>query len=154
MAKIRTDRVLTGGIVAGFVILLGEYVLNGVILLREWERVRVELAVPATGLAELFLGGLLSVFYGIVLVWLYAAMQPRFATVQRTTLMAALTFWTVAYVLFLLSLLNGGFVSLNIALASIGWGLIEVLLAAVLGVKIYHSGQDRSGSGRPVDKQP
>lgn len=139
MTNIHLGRVLLGGILAGLVIIVGEYVLNGIILAEHWARMRLDFGIAPLGPAQFVAGSLITLFYGVVLIWLYAAMRPRFGTDLATALVAALTFWMIAYVLFLLSLWASGIVTPTIALISIAWGLVEAPLAALAGVKVYGS---------------
>lgn len=141
MAKIRPGRVLLGGLVAGLIIIVGEYVLNGIILAEHWARMRLDFGIGAPGAAQFVVGGLITLSYGVVLIWMYAAMRPRFGSDLKTILAAAYTFWFIAYGLFLLSVWTNGFVTAEIALISIAWGLVEAPLAALAGVTVYRSGQ-------------
>ena len=141
MAKIRLGRVMLGGLVAGLVIIVGEYVLNGIILAEHWARMRLGFGIGTAGAAQFVIGGLITLSYGIVLIWMYAAMRPRFSSDLKAGFVAAYTFWFIAYGLFLSSVWTNGFVTAEIALVSIAWGLGEAPLAAFAGITVYRAGQ-------------
>ena len=142
MSGINFARVLLGGIVAGLIIIAGEFVLNGVILAESWAALR-ELHSISTPTEAQYIGGvLLTLSYGIVLLWIYAAIRPRFGPGPGTAIIAALTFWFIAYALFLMSVWANGFVTFYVAAVSILWGLIEAPIAALAGARIYRERGD------------
>ncbi len=137
MKGINVSRVLLGGLVAGLVIVIGEFILNGIVLGDEFVAARENAGLGVPSVAELSVGVVITLVYGIVLIWIYAAIRPRFGPGPKTALIAALTFWCVAYLLFLSSISANGFVSVQFAVVSILWGLIEAPLAALAGAWIY-----------------
>jgi hypothetical protein len=137
MGRIDASRVLLGGLVAGLVIVVGEYILNGIILSGEFtsQRERCGLGDPTAG--ELTVGAIITVLYGVILIWIYAAIRPRFGPGPRTALIAAATFWAIAYLLFLTSLWANSVVSMKFAVVSILWGVLEAPIAALIGSRVY-----------------
>lgn len=145
MGDINLTRVLLGGIVAGLVIMLGEAILNGVVLADDWTALRADQLIYPPSISQYAIGTLLTLSYGIVLVWIYAAIRPRFGPGPRTAIIGGLTFWFIAYVLFLLSVWANGFVSLNVAAVSILWGVFEAPIAALAGAWVYREAEARYG---------
>lgn len=137
MNRINLGRVLLAGMVAGIIIVIGEFLLNGVFLGEQFSAHRAKLGLGDPTVAELSVGATLTLSYGIVLMWIYAAIRPRFGPGPRTALIAGLTFWAIAYVLFLLSIWANGFVTIEFALVSIAWGLFEAPIAALAGAALY-----------------
>jgi hypothetical protein len=137
MNDINIARVLLGGVVAGLIIAFGELVLNGVVLAGQWAALRQQHLLEAPGANSFAGGAVITLCYGIVLVWMYAAFRPRFGPGPGTAIVAALTFWFIAYVLFLLSLWANGFATFYLAAVSIVWGLLEASLAALAGAWLY-----------------
>ena len=78
MGRINLGRVVLGGLLAGVVINLGETVLNLVVVAQEMEdSLRARNLPPVGGGA--IAGFVITAFLlGIVTVWLYAAIRPRF----------------------------------------------------------------------------
>lgn len=137
MNGIDLSRVLLCGVVAGLIIVVGEAMLNGVVLGEQFSAHRETFGLGDPSAAELAVGAVLTVCYGIILMWIYAAIRPRFGAGPRTAIIAALTFWAVAYLLFLLSVWANGFVTLEFALVSIAWGFFEAPVAALAGAALY-----------------
>lgn len=98
MAKISGGRVIAGGLLAGLVINLFEWLINGVILRNEWAA-----AMQRFGLSGEFSGRLIAWFWvlgfllGISMAWLYAAIRPRFGPGPRTAMLAGLAVWFFVY---------------------------------------------------------
>lgn len=121
----------------GLIIVIGEFLLNGIVLGEQFSAHRTTLGLGDPTAAELAVGAVLTLSYGIVLMWIYAAIRPRFGPGPRTALVAALTFWAIAYVLFLLSIWANGFVTFEYAMVSIAWGFFEAPIAALAGAALY-----------------
>ena len=137
IGRINLLRVLVGGLVAGLIIIVGEYILNVIILGAELAAWRERCGLGALTAGQLAAGVVITIVYGIILIWIYAAIRPRFGPGPRTAVIAGLTFWSVAYLLFLASLWAGGFLTTHFATVSIAWGLIEAPIAAVAGGWLY-----------------
>jgi len=137
MAGINTRRWLAGGVVAGIVMWLIE---GGASLLYMED---MEAALEAHGLSMEMTGGvwaltiLVSLIAGLVLVFLYAAMRPRFGPGPRTAAIAAVALWFGGY---LLSLIGYGMTGMYPGSMLAIWGtvgLVEMILAAMIGGWIY-----------------
>ncbi len=137
MNGINVNRVFLGGAVAGFVIIFGEYVLNGLILSEQWTALRARHLIVEPSTAQYVAGAILTLSYGVVLIWIYAAIRPRFGPGPKTAIIAAMTFWFIAYALFLMSVWANGFVTFSVAATSIAWGLFEAPIAALTGAWVY-----------------
>lgn len=142
MAKINVPRLLIGGLVAGLVVNIGELVLNGLVLADAWEDFWAALGLGPPGTAQWIIGAAITFAYGIVLIWFYVAMRPRFGPGPKTALIAGLTFWLIAYVLFTASILAAGLFTPRLAAVTIVWGLVESPLAALAGAFIYREDED------------
>ena len=77
MNKINFARVLLGGLVAGLVMNIGEFVVNDLILGAEMKTFFARLNLPEPGGSFIAVAVILTFVMGVVLVWLYAAMRPR-----------------------------------------------------------------------------
>ena len=82
MGKINWIRVILGGLVAGVIINVFEFALNGVVLAKD-----MEAAISALG--RQIGGGQLAIFIawgflvGIFAIWLYAGIRPRYGAGRR-----------------------------------------------------------------------
>jgi hypothetical protein len=100
MGRINWARVFLGGFLAGVIINLFEFVTNGVFLASEWDTMMKALGrtnFPKPGGLVLFqLWGFLS---GIGVIWLYAAVRPRFGPGVKTAILTGFAFWILTTVL-------------------------------------------------------
>ncbi len=138
MGQINWGRVLLGGIVVGIIIDVGEFVLHGVVLGPEWRHAMAALGRPLQEtVGNMVFYMLLGLPYGILAVWLYAAIRPRFGAGPTTALYAGFGVWVLGYLLPTLvwvpmELFPGRLV--RIALLA---GLVEVLVATLAGASLY-----------------
>jgi len=137
MTGINMGRVLIGGVVAGLVINVGEFVLNMFVLKTEMEAALARMNLPPVEGAQIGVFVTLAFVLGIATVWLYAAIRPRFGAGASTAMCAGSTVWFLAYVypslgMWVMGMFPTG--SMTIALA---WGLAEVLAGAVAGGWLY-----------------
>jgi hypothetical protein len=137
MAGINTARVVLGGILAGVVVNLGEYLLNEVILQAQMRAAfeRLNLAPPTGGAIVTFL--FVGFVLGLAMIWLYAAIRPRYGPGPRTAIYAGLAAWTFFNFCTGVGYIAAGLFPARLVLFGLVWGLIELPLAAVLGAWIY-----------------
>ena len=101
MGRINVGRVILGGVVAAIIIDASETVAAFLFQAQTEEvMANLGLAEPTSWVMALFVA--LGFVMGVALVWLYAAVRPRFGAGPKTALMVGLFFWLVAYFLPLL----------------------------------------------------
>lgn len=139
MAGINYGRVLLGGLVAGVVANACDFVTNTYLMTGDVQQMAQRLgldqphlnsgAVAATWIAIDFL-------YGILIVWLYAAIRPRFGPGPNTAVLAGLVPLAAAtFVLY-------GFTEMGIFIMptftkGTFFSAVTFLLAALAGARIY-----------------
>lgn len=137
MGKINWGRVIGGGLVAGLVISIGEFVLNEPILGEQWAAAVESLGLPPMGgqaIATFVIGAFLL---GIAAVWLYAAIRPRFGPGPKTAVCAGLTVWFFSYLYVSLGMMGMNLFPTNLLVIGTLWGLVEIPLATLLGASLY-----------------
>ena len=137
MGNIRWKRVLLGGALASVVLNVVEYVLHGVVLEEQWQA-----AMEALGRSQPGGGGILifvvALFViGVLAVWVYAAIRPRFGPGPRTAVYAGLAVWALAYLIPAVGNVAMEVYPNVLMLGTAGVGLIEMLLATVTGAWVY-----------------
>ena len=137
MGNINCTRLLLGGLLAGFVLNIGESILNGIILAEQWSALLAEFGIGEFGAGQLASGVILTFLFGIALIWIYAVIRPRFGPGPKTAVIAGLTLWAIAWLLMSAMLFAIGLVSMELAVITIIWGLFEVPIAAVAGAWLY-----------------
>jgi hypothetical protein len=137
---INTSKVVTGGLAAGVVANIIGFVLFGMMLgpRMEAESVAVAPALAGRGMSgSAITTNVIATFViGILLVWLYAAMRPRFGPGAKTAVYAALAVWVCGFLFHLDWLLVGMTTYATYALASVA-ALVQVVAAAWVGAMLY-----------------
>ena len=137
MEKINIKMVLLGGLIAGLVLNIGEFVLNGLVIGDAWMEWAKSMNLPEMGGNVIIFYVIWSFLVGIALVWLHAAIRPRFGANIRTAVIAGLFIWVTMWVLGFGSMLIQGVFPNDLIITSIVWGLFEVPLASVAGAYLY-----------------
>jgi len=137
---INTQKVVVGGVVAGVVMIVIDFISNGFIL---GARMKAESDAFKPGLADQMMKGpavitniVMSLILGIALVWTYAAIRPRFGPGLKTATYAALLFWILAGIFY------SGYLHMGMMSAGLWWsfalfGLVSFFLSAWAGAKVY-----------------
>ena len=135
--KINFGRVLLGGLVAGVILNIGEWLLNGVVLHKEMEEFFKKCGFPQPGNKFLVIAVAITFVLGIVIVLGYAAIRPRFGPGPKTAIIAGLFAW-FGVVLYQNVIAAGlGMVPPNLVALVLGWEIVEYLLAALVGSALY-----------------
>jgi len=137
MSKINFGRVILGGLLAGLVLNIGEYLLNEVVFKQQMEETFRRLHVPPPGGNFIAIAVAITFLLGILIVCLYAMIRPRYGPGPKTALCAASVIWFCVYVY--CGVLNAAIFGLQTSLVIIGmvWGIVEYSLAAIAGAWLY-----------------
>lgn len=137
MTGINFGRVLAGGLAAGLVINASETLLNTTVIASDMEAMLARANLPPIGGAAITYFVLWGFAIGILLVWLYAAIRPRYGPGPGTAICAALAIWFAGFFSSGATMFAMGFVPLNLTLIGWVWSLVEMMLAALVGAWIY-----------------
>ena len=136
MGNINLGRVVLGGLVAGLVMNIGEYLLNGKVLASQMATFMTEhnFKEPANFIP---IAVALTFVLGIVIVLGYACIRPRLGPGVKTAIIAGLFAWFGVY--FYSGIINGVLagIPMNMMLMVMVWGLVEFSVAAVAGAWLY-----------------
>jgi hypothetical protein len=137
MNRINMGRVLIGGMLAGVIINIGEFILNGIIIGEEMNAAMAALNKPPIEPSMIVWFVVFSFGLGVMLVWVYAAIRPRFGAGLKTAICASTLVWGLAFLypnlfFIIMDLFPRGM----LVLATV-WGLIEVAIAGIAGAWLY-----------------
>jgi len=138
MGKINVGRVILGGIVAGIVSDILGYLVDGVLLAPQWSYDMWKLGRPYLTNHQIIGFNLLGILGGIFLIWIYAAIRPRFGAGAMTAVYAGVVFWIVGILI-----PNASFMVVahlfgrHLALYTTAGGLVETLAGALAGAALY-----------------
>ena len=137
LGSINLGRVILGGFVAGIIINLCEFVLNGMVLANQWTELMTSINRPTLGMNEVILFYVMGFVMGFVAVWTYAAIRPRFGIGVKTAVYAALLTWITSYVLATGTPYVMGVYTMEMALTLVLVGLVEIIVATIAGAWLY-----------------
>jgi hypothetical protein len=137
---INTKKVVLGGLAAGFVMNVIDFVFNMYVV---GARMKAETDAFKPGLADQMNTTSVMVSYiimdfalGILLVWTYAAIRPRFGPGAKTAVYAAILFWLLGGI-FYSGYLHMGMMSMGLWWTFAFVGLVNFLISAWVGAKLY-----------------
>lgn len=142
MAKINMGRVILGGLVAGLVMNASQFALHAIVLadegnklLADWQALGLHIEQDPRLLMALI--GMTFVL-GVLAVWTYAAIRPRFGEGAKTALVAGLAVWGMSY-LYAAVYLYGAVVIYpsKLTWAPVAWSFVEVPVATLVGAWLY-----------------
>ena len=137
MGKINLVRVIGGGLLAGLIINIGEFILNGMILKDRWaDALKVRNLPPMEGMVIVYYIGI-SFAVGLVMLWVYAAILPRLNPGPKTAICAGLATWALAYLIPNAGAVAGQMLPRRLLFYGTLWGLFELPIAAIIGAWIY-----------------
>lgn len=143
MARINWSRVFLGGLVAGLVINIGAFLVDGLMLHERWDQEMAALGksmeVAGAVLVMVLAWGFVL---GILTVWLYAAIRAQYGPGPGTAAVAGVMVWMLNVVLpnvfFMLTEL---FSARVLAVSSLG-ALVYLTLGAMAGGWVYKPAEE------------
>ena len=146
---INASRVVVGGLVAGVVMNVIGGVVNGMLM---GPRMNAEMEAAAPGLAaRTSMGAAIGVnvvselVIGVLIVWLYAAIRPRFGPGPQTAVRAALVPWICGLFFYSGWLLTGLMTASTYAVVSVV-ALITVIVGGLVGGMLYREEGSLAGA--------
>lgn len=134
MSSPRLNFVLAGSI-AGVVIVVGEALLNGWILIDDWNETIASLALSEPSLV-LVLAGFAKLFVlGYVVVWLYDVFATRHGEGLAAAIRSGAVVAGLVWIWVMLGMLMAGYVTWKIAWITMVWGVVEIPAAAMLAAR-------------------
>ena len=137
MSRINVGRVLLGGLVAGFVISICNFVINRVLLRDAMNAEFARLHVPEPGNDFIVKAVVLTFILGIAIVYLYAAIRPRFGAGVKTAICAGLMAWFFVFVYTSVVLGLVFRMPLDLMVKRAALGLIVYAIGAIAGAWLY-----------------
>ena len=149
MGKINYSRVILGGIVGGIIAGFFDWFLNGVLMGQLWEDQMKSLNRPnAFSGAFLFCLFLAFSIGGILVVWVYAAIRPRFGPGIRTAVYAGLAVWAVGALMNMMNAVTGLY-SPRLMLYSTLAGIVQTVVGTIAGAALYKEAEP-TPAGKPA----
>src|SRR5687767_10575043 len=137
MSNINFGRVVLGGLLAGLVLNIGEFLLNDFVLGSQMRDFMREHSFQEPGGNFIAVAVVLTFVMGIVLVLGYAMIRTRLGPGVKTAVIAGLFGWFGVY--FYTGILHGMLFGSPIGMIGMVmvWGLVQYSLAAIAGAWLY-----------------
>ena len=138
MAHTNRGRVILGGLLAGVVINVVEFVTNGVVLKGTWAQIMQGLGkpqqLPASSIVLFNIGGFLA---GIAAVWLYAAIRTRYGAGPGTAVRAGFVAWALTSFLPALGNYAVGLIPARVLAITAIVSLADIVVGTLAGAWLY-----------------
>jgi hypothetical protein len=136
MGKINWGRVLLGGVVAGVVIDLVNYVLNTYVWAQQTAALMNSLHIQLRphAIPVFLLEGLLL---GIAAIWAYAVARPRYGAGPKTAVITGLGVWFIGSLIPALDNWASGILPSSFACIGVIAGLVTIVVASLVGASLY-----------------
>ena len=139
MASINTGKVVTGGLVAGVVANAVDFVTNTYVLAADWQAWAAAHNIDPATLTSGTVAGtwvVVDFVFGILLVWTYAAMRPRFGPGIQTAFLAGLAIY-IAPTLVVFGFTMMGMMTMAMFVKGSCAAIVSTFGAAIVGAAIY-----------------
>jgi hypothetical protein len=138
MGKINVGRLILGGIVAGIAGDLLDFWVDGVLLAKMWN------GQLATWGRQPFAGSQIAWFMafglaiGIMTIWIYAGIRPRFGPGVKTAIYAGIAVWILSNLIPNFALMWGmRFFSGHLTAYTTVGAFFEIVIGAICGAAVY-----------------
>ncbi len=139
---INTSKVVTGGIVAGVVLTAIDFIAN-MFLLGEQMTAEANAFKAGLGDAMAAMSGsqiagfvIMNLVIGMLLVWTYAAVRPRFGPGPKTATYVAMAFFTFGLIM-TSNYLAMGMMSVGLWLTYAAIWLVNMIVSTMVGAMLY-----------------
>lgn len=137
---INTGKVIVGGIAAGVVLAALDFLINGVLMAEQnmaaLNALNPLLAETADSASTAVAFIVIDLLFGLLLVWTYAALRPRFGPGPKTAALAGVQIWLVSLLMYVGMAFMGMWPWSYVAIGALAF-LAVIVIAALVGGKIY-----------------
>lgn len=139
MSGINWGRVLGGGLLAAVLCFLSDGFLHEKLLHADWQALFAALRIPEPTHESGGLGwfALYDLGRGLMAVFTYAAIRPRFGAGPKTAACAGVVIWIVASLTTPAQFIPLGFLSTALWLKAAAYQLVTSILATIAGAALY-----------------
>ena len=138
MGKINLGRVILGGIVAGIAADLLDFWVDGVLLAKMWNGQLETWGRPPFSPSQITWYLIFGLIIGIVTIWIYAGIRPRFGPGVKTAIYAGIASWILSALLPNFALMwNTHFFSGHLTAYTTLGAFFYYLIGAICGAAVY-----------------
>lgn len=150
MGKINYGRVILGGIVAGIVADIIDWFVDGLWLGQRWaDGLKALGHTAAFTTRQIVLFDLIGIAGGILAVWIYAAIRPRYGAGVGTAVKAGLVAWALCTLIPNVAFMYVvGLFGRRLTLYTTLGAIVEIVAGTIAGAALYK--EDGAPAARPV----
>ena len=137
MSQINIGGVLKGGVAAGVIMNISEFILNVPIAGTQMDAELAAHNLPPVSTAAIATFTVVTLLLGIVTVWLYAAIRPRLGPGPKTAIVAGMVVWALSYLYASIFFYMLGTQSLGLVVLGVVWSGVEMIIASSVGAYLY-----------------
>lgn len=137
MSQINIGSVLKGGLAAGLIMNVSEFILNIPVAGAQMEAELAAHNLPPVSTGAIVTFTLVTFLLGIATVWLYAAIRPRLGPGPKTAMVAGVLVWALSYGYASVFFYMLGTQSLGLVVLGVVWSGIEMIIASAVGGYLY-----------------
>jgi len=137
MGRINWGRVVWGGLLAGLVLNVVDAIVYGKWLAPDYAAAMQALGKPGSMSSLIPLFVVLDFVYGIGLLWMYAAIRPRFGAGPKTAVIAGVALWFFVILLHAVGEAPMGLFPSRLYTIGVIVGLVQYAVAGWAGARIY-----------------
>ncbi len=137
MGRINWGRVVWGGLLAGLVLNVVDAIVYGKWLAPDYAAAMQALGKPGSMSSLIPLFVVLDFVYGISLLWVYAAIRPRFGAGPKTAVIAGVALWFFVILLHAVGEAPMGLFPSRLYTIGVIVGLVQYAVAGWAGARIY-----------------
>jgi hypothetical protein len=142
MSRFNMGRWFLGGIVAGVVLDILGYLVDGILLAPRWTEGMKALGHGGFSSGQIVWFNVIGIVLGLVTVWIYAAIRPRFGPGAITAAYAGLAVWIAGALLPNASMMCvTGLFSRHLTLYTTLGALVEIVAGSIAGAALYTEGE-------------
>jgi hypothetical protein len=138
MSQINVGGVVKGGLAAGLIMNVSEFLLNVPIAGAQMNQEYAARNLPPVAGGQVGQFVAITFVTGVLTVWLYAAIRPRFGPGPTTAICAGLIVWALSYLRMSITLGILGVHSMGIVVLAIVWSAVEMIVASAVGGYLYN----------------
>ncbi len=136
--KINWTRVILGGLLAGLIVNICEFLVNGLWLGSEWAAAMQTLNRPSQmGIGPAVIFWVWGFLIGVYALWLYVTIRPRFGARAKTAVIAAFAAWVPGSLLAMMAPAALGLLPRRLIAFGVLLALVEMVIGTVAGASLY-----------------
>lgn len=134
--SVNVRSIVTTGLISGLIINISAIAMVPMIG-DQFDTVLASRGLPTLSNLDMAFFSGLSFFMGFFLIWLYAVAKVQLGPGIKTAVFVSVLYWFIAYFIPNVAMVVYGFMPIKLTVIGTGWGLVELLVATIVGSRLY-----------------